>query len=246
MKWGEVIGGAALAALAGMSATGPARAADMTPVARPAPPSTYIPAQFYWTGFYMGAGLGDGWGTSAFVDPLNAGSASPSIKGLLVTGVIGINYQFSTVVVGAEGDFTGAYVNGSATDTGLNVPPTSNSLQTKVFWTASITGRLGWAIDRLLIYGKGGVAFDYDRNTVTISNGAGVLGTFNHVGWTVGGGAEYAVTEHWTARLEYDYLKFASRAFPFSGPAGPGIGAAPTGTVGINLNEIKGIMAYKF
>jgi outer membrane immunogenic protein len=245
MKWGEVIGGAALAAFAALSSTCPAHAADMTPIAaRPAPPSTYIPAQFFWTGFYMGAGLGDGWGTAPFVDPLNAGSASPSINGLLVTGVMGINYQISSVVLGAEGDFTGAFVKGSATDTGIN-PVTNNSLQTKVFWTASITGRLGWAIDRLLIFGKGGVALDYDRNTVTISNGAAAIGTANHAGWTVGGGAEYALTEHWTARLEYDYFKFSSKAFSFSGPAA-GIVATPGGTVGINLNEIKGIMSYKF
>jgi outer membrane immunogenic protein len=246
MKWGEAFGGAALAALAALSATCPAGAADMTPVAaRPAPPSTYIPAQFFWTGFYMGAGFGDGWGTAPFVDPLNAGSASPSIKGLLVTGVMGINYQISSVVLGAEGDFTGAFVKGSAIDTGIN-PATNNSLQTKVFWTASIAGRLGWAIDRLLIYGRGGVAFDYDRDTVTILNGASVLGTTNHVGWTVGGGAEYAITEHWTARLEYDYLKFASKAFAFTGPGAVPITSTPGGLVAINLNEIKAIMSYKF
>jgi outer membrane immunogenic protein len=239
MKWGEVIGGAALAALAALSATCPARAADMTVAPRPAP-STYIPAQFFWTGFYMGAGLGDGWGTAPFVDPLFTGTATPSINGLLVTAVAGINYQFSSVVVGVEGDFTGAFVKGTAVDAPLD------SLQTKVFWTASITGRLGWAIDRLLIYGKGGVAFDYDRDTVTIPNGASVMGTANHVGWTVGGGAEYAITEHWTARLEYDYFKFASKAFSFSGPAAVPAFAMPGGTVGITLNEIKGIMAYKF
>jgi outer membrane immunogenic protein len=244
MKWGEVIGGATLAALAALSATCPAGAADLTPL-RPAPPSTYIPAQFLWTGFYLGAGLGDGWGTAPFVDPLNGGAASPSINGLLVTGVAGINYQISSVVLGTEGDFTGAFVKGSVTDTGVN-PPTNDSLETKVFWTASITGRLGWAIDRLLLYGKGGVAFDYDRSTATISNGAGVTGSANRAGWTVGGGAEYAITEHWTARIEYDYFKFASKAIAFSGPAAPGLGNAPGGTVGINLNEIKGIMAYKF
>jgi outer membrane immunogenic protein len=242
MKWGEVIGGIALAALsASLSASSPAHAADMTPVApRPAPAPGYIPAQFWWTGFYLGGGIGDGWGTAPFIDPLNGtATASPSINGLLVTGVAGINYQFSSVVVGAEGDFTGAFVNGSAND------PTNN-LQTKVLWTASITGRLGWAIDRLLIYGKGGVGFDFDRDIVTAPNGNTVTGTANHIGWTVGGGVEYAITEHWTGRLEYDYFKFTSKAFAFSGPAAVPVFAAPGGAVGINLNEIKGIMAYKF
>ena len=54
---------------------------------------------------------------------------------------------------------------------------------------------------------------------------------------------EYAVTEHWTGRLEYDYLRFASKALTFQGTATPGnVG----GTVGLNLGEIKAIMAYKF
>jgi outer membrane immunogenic protein len=247
MKWGEVIGGAALAALAALSATGPARAADMTPVAPRQAPSTYIPAQFYWTGFYMGAGLGDGWGTAPFIDPLNGASATPSISGFLITGVAGINYQIGSAVLGAEGDFTGDFVKGTANDTTVGPPPTNDSVQTKVFWTASITGRLGWAIDRLLIFGKGGVAFDYDRNTSTNNlSGASVLGTTNHVGWTVGGGAEYAITEHWTARLEYDYLKFASKAFAFTGPGAVPITSTPGGLVAINLNEIKAIMSYKF
>jgi outer membrane immunogenic protein len=244
MKWGEVIGGVALAALGSLSAslmaTSPARAADMTPIAQRPISSGYIPAQFYWTGFYLGAGIGYGWGTAPFVDPFSQASASPSINGFLVSGVTGINYQFSSVVIGVEGDFTGTFVKGTATDA------TGNALKADVFWTASITGRLGWAIDRLLIYGKGGVGFDYDRDTVTIPNGNTVAGTANHVGWTVGGGVEYAITEHWTGRLEYDYFKFASKAIAFSGPAAVPPGSTPGGNVGINLNEIKAIMAYKF
>jgi outer membrane immunogenic protein len=245
MKWGGVIGGSALAALGSLSASLtdslPARAADMTPaVQRSAPASSYIPAQFWWTGFYMGAGIGDGWGTSTFTDPLAPGATgSPSINGFLFSGVMGINYQFSSVVVGVEGDFTGSFANGSAVDTA------GHTLQTRVFWTASITGRLGWAIDRLLIYGKGGVAFDNDRDIAAFPSTASVTGTANHVGWTVGGGAEYAITEHWTARIEYDYFAFSSKAFSFSGPGAPP-GTVSGGAVGINFNEIKGIVAYKF
>jgi outer membrane immunogenic protein len=241
MKWNEVIGGAALAAVASLSASpwvvGSARAADMTPVVQRPATSGYIPAQFLWTGFYLGAGIGGGFGSAPFTDPFSGASASPSINGFLVSGVAGINYQFGSVVVGAEGDFTGAWAKGSAIDA------TGNSLQASVFWTSSITGRLGWAMDRLLIYGKGGVAFDYDRDTVTIPNGNTALGTTYHVGWTVGGGVEYAVTEHWTGRIEYDYLRFASNAFVFKGTASTmGVG----GAVGINLSEVKAIMAYKF
>jgi outer membrane immunogenic protein len=244
MKWGAVTGGVALAALASLpgllSASAPARAADMTPVAPRPATSGYIPAQFFWTGFYIGAGIGGGWGTSSFTDPLAAATASPSLTGFLVSGISGINYQISSVVVGVEGDFTGTWVKGTATDAA------ANNLQTSVFWTSSITGRMGMAFDRLLIYGKGGVGFDYDRDTVTIPNGATTIGSTYRVGWTIGGGVEYAVTDHWTGRIEYDYFRFPAKSFTFSGTANPAIAPNVSGIVGLNVGEIKGIMAYKF
>ena len=243
MKWGRVTGGVALAALASFTAllptSSPARAADMTPVAQ-RPTSSYIPAQFFWTGFYIGAGIGGGWGTATLTDPLFAATASPSLKGFLVSGISGINYQISSVVVGAEADFTGTWVKGSTLDAG------GNNLQTSVFWTSSVTGRLGMAFDRLLIYGKGGVAFDYDRDTVTVPSTATAIGSLYHVGWTVGGGVEYAVTDHWTGRIEYDYLRFASKALTFQGPATPPLVLNVAGTAGLNIGEIKAIVAYKF
>jgi outer membrane immunogenic protein len=230
MKWGAVIGGVALAALASL----PARAADMTPIA-PRATSGYIPAQFLWTGFYLGAGIGYGWGTSTFIDPITGTTASPSPKGFLVGGVTGINYQISSVVLGVEGDFTGVWAKSSA------VNSAGNTLETRIFWTSSITGRLGWAFDRLLIYGKGGVGFDYDRDTVTLPTNAASIGSVYRTAWTVGGGVEYAVTEHWTARVEYDYFKFPVRGLFVAGPAGN-----QNGNIGINFNEAKLIMAYKF
>src|ERR1700688_5057141 len=108
MKWGVVKGGIALAALASLpaslSASSPARGADMTPIAQRPATSGYIPAQFFWTGFYIGAGIGGDWGTASFTDPLPGpfASASPSLKGFLVTGISGINFQISSVVVGVE------------------------------------------------------------------------------------------------------------------------------------------------
>jgi outer membrane immunogenic protein len=235
MKWGAVIGGIVLAALASL----PARAADMTPLGpRAMPTSSYIPAQFYWTGFYLGAGAGGGWGTSTFTDPFSGAVASPSLKGFLVSGVTGVNYQISSVVIGVESNFTGSWAKGSAVDTTLN------NLQASVFWTASITGRFGLAFDRFLIYGKGGAGFDYDRDTVNQpASGGSAIGSTYRAGWTVGGGFEYAITEHWTGRVEYDYFKFPVKGFAFTGSTIPANG---NGTVGINLNELKGIVAYKF
>jgi outer membrane immunogenic protein len=236
MKWGAFIGGVALAALV----TLPARAADMQPIGqRPIPATSgYIPAQFFWTGFYIGAGIGGSWDSATFLDPFTgANTASPTPKGFLFSGISGINYQFSSVVVGAEADFTGTWAKGSAVDA------VNNTLATQVFWTASITGRVGMAFDRLLIYGKGGAAFDYDRDTATLPNGTSDVGSLYRVGWTVGGGVEYAVTDHWTGRVEYDYLRFPAKALSFQGNATPPLVGS---TIGLNISQIKLIMAYKF
>jgi outer membrane immunogenic protein len=245
MKWGAFIGGVALAALA----TFPARAADMQAIGqRPIPATSgYIPAQFFWTGFYIGAGIGGSWDSATFVDPLaGANTASPAPKGFLFSGVSGINYQFSSVVVGVEADFTGTWAKGSDVDAVLD------TLSTQVFWTASIVGRVGMAFDRLLIYGRGGAAFDYDRDTVMAPSTATATGSLYRVGWTLGGGVEYAVTDHWTARFEYDYLRFPAKALSFQGNAVPGVGpgglvaGSVNSTIGLNISEIKLIMAYKF
>jgi outer membrane immunogenic protein len=240
MKWGAVIGGVALAALASM----PASAADMTVSPRRVPISGYIPAQFFWTGFYIGAGVGGGWGTSTITDPFNGSlSVSPSLKGVIIDGVSGINYQINSWVLGVEANFDGPWIKGSTSD----VPPAPalpNSLKTEVLWTASVTGRVGMAFDRLLVFGKGGVGFDNDRDTIVQGGtGVAVVGSIFRAGWTIGGGVEYAVTEHWTGRLEYDYFRFPARGLTFQGnTALTQVG----GTVGLNLGELKGVMSYKF
>jgi outer membrane immunogenic protein len=239
MKWGAVIGGVAFAAIAALpaslSVSLPAQAADVAIGPRPSapPPSTYIPAPFFWTGFYVGVAAGYGWGHAPFTGPTDSTSVSAPVKGFVAGGVTGINYQIGWAVFGVEGDFLYNSVKGSVLDSSFN------NLETNVFWTASLTARFGVAFDRLLVYGKGGGAFDYDRDLVTFDKGGSSTGSINHAGWTVGGGTEYAITEHWTGRIEYDYFKFASKGVMFTGTHTGG------GIVGLNLNQIKLVAAYK-
>jgi outer membrane immunogenic protein len=238
-KWMVVIGGVAPAVLATWSA----HAADLTPYPAPPPPS-YIPARYLWTGFYLGVAAGGGFGTASFFDPFNGGTTgSNSLSGFLVGGYTGLNYQINYVVLGVEGDFTGSWAHGTTADTA------GDAFKTEVLWTASVTGRFGVAFDRVLLFGKGGAAFTYHRDTVTLATttGQSPIGSAYPVGWTVGGGLDWAVTDHWIARLEYDYLHFPTRAVFLSAPALAGAGvAAGSAQVGVNLNEVKGGIAYKF
>src|SRR4029077_15020691 len=96
---------------------------------------------------------------------------------------------------------------------------------------ATFTGRIGAAVDRALIYVKGGVAWDRDR--FNISNVAlPPLGTAfssslsdDRTGWTLGMGVEYAFTNSWSAKIEYDYMDFGNKRYNFP-TAGAGIAVA--------------------
>jgi outer membrane immunogenic protein len=67
---------------------------------------------------------------------------------------------------------------------------------------ASIRGRLGFAVDNLLIYATGGVAFaDADASTFEIGDFEANV-DFDDIGGVVGGGLEFAVSDHFTIRAE--------------------------------------------
>jgi outer membrane immunogenic protein len=50
-------------------------------------------------------------------------------------------------------------------------------------------------------------------NLNTFNNFSGSCGNHNAGGWVVGAGFEYAFTNNWTVKLEYDYLGLGNRSF---------------------------------
>ena len=79
----------------------------------------------------------------------------------------------------------------------------------------SIRGRAGFAVDRALFYATGGAAF----TSFNYSNSNGDSSSNARVGYTVGGGIEYAVTNDWSVRAEYRYSAFGTftDALPITG-----------------------------
>lgn len=74
-----------------------------------------------------------------------------------------------------------------------------------------MAARVGVAIeDRVLVYAKGGMAYAnlklgiYDKNLLGLTIDASKRKTY--VGWTLGGGLEYGVTQNWTVKGEYLYI----------------------------------------
>jgi outer membrane immunogenic protein len=213
----SVLGGAAASLL-----TISAFAADLG--VRPAPLQPVIPP-FSWTSCYAGVHAGGGWGkkdvtdtVGIFSDPAIAGysSASVDVTGYMLGGQIGCNYQFApTWVVGIEGAASGGNI--SKTEN-FFVPSNSDtaSFRSTTDFLASITGRIGYAFDRWMVYGKGGVALVGDRYHADDVQGVYFFdASENRIGWTAGAGVEWAFTPEWSVKLEYDYYGFGTRSLLF-------------------------------
>jgi outer membrane immunogenic protein len=206
--------------------TAPAVAADL-------PLKSEVPVipRFAWTGCYLGGHVGGGKGSKDMTDPVllvqdsliapgtttGITTVSTSPVGAVLGGEIGCDYQFSSnVVIGIEGSASGTTMRGS-TLVGLPAgnPGDVALVQANNDFLASVTGRIGYAFDTVLIYGRGGFAVAGDKYNVSGGTFAGggpfdFQGLDNRYGWIVGGGVDWAFTRHWSMNIEYDYYKFGS------------------------------------
>src|SRR5262249_56032982 len=141
-------------------------------------------------------------------------------------GKVGGNYKSGSWVFGAEGDASGATLKGSSacasTSFFIGALPPANC-KVKVEGVGTIAARLGVAFDRVLVYGKGGAAWASDKYSLT-SVTPTLLPTFNgsetRWGWMVGAGLEYAFYDNWSAKIEYNYMGFATSNLQFTDPTG--------------------------
>jgi len=211
----------AAAGLLAAAMTVQATAADLpTPYKAP-----LYSAPFNWTGFYVGINGGYAWGTSSWsAGGLATGDFDPA--GAMVGGTIGYNLQTSQLVFGIEGDLAYSWLKG-----------TNNTAccETRNDWFATVRGRLGYAIDRLMPYVTGGAAFG-DIKMTPVGGGSE---TATNVGWTVGGGVEYAFMGAWSAKVEYLYVDLGSAT----------CSAATCGVdtdVSLTTNIVRGGVDYHF
>lgn len=157
-----------------------------------------------WTGFYIGGQVGYLWGQSDHSFPVNAPSDNSDPKGAVYGAHIGYNHQFDAIVVGVEGDVEKTRADGSFNNTTGDTSSGSAEINSQ----ASVRGRLGYAIGEFLPYVTGGVAYaDYDFGGGP-SGGPCCGYSETLVGWTLGGGLEYAISTRFSARLEYRYTDF--------------------------------------
>lgn len=219
-----LLAGAAIGALIVGSAAFAADLAASAPVYKATP----MPPAFSWAGFYLGVEGGGAWGHSRHRSDVGDITSSFNLSGGLVGGTYGTNWQFGSWVLGMESDYSWSGLKGSA----VEMPIPSNTATTKQIWVGFDRGRIGYAWDRWLVFAAGGLA----ESTIEADT-TGPAGTLSQskfrLGWTAGGGVEWAFAPQWSAKLEYLHADFASHT-SYLNPAPAGFTNRANG---LTLNE---------
>jgi outer membrane immunogenic protein len=243
------------AALATMAV--PASAADM--LVKKAPPRAPLPV-WSWTGFYIGGHIGGAWAKSDwFEDAALSGAGGPfpgfqdasiSSSSFIGGGQIGYDYQTGWAVFGIQADADLASLNGTVRGTGQNCFPQVGVFQScaaNIKSMGTVTGRVGAAVDRALLYVLGGLAWEHERLENGALFAAPVL--FRSVttrdGWTLGAGLEYALAGNWSAFVQYNYMFFGTRDLQFTTALSDGL-PPETENVRDHINVIKAGINYRF
>jgi outer membrane immunogenic protein len=213
-----------------------AHAADLAPHYTKA--AAAAGAAWDWSGFYLGADVGGASqttssGHSEFFESAdgspNPESQAPSSSGVIGGVHLGYNWQMAHVVLGVEGDWQWTQASYSfcrKTDF-FGLPCSDHGLgfvnvQSETRGIGTVRGRIGYAFDRVLVYGTGGVAFADLRGAITAdcrvagcaSDGTRNLSTANFstlkTGWVAGVGAELMLSPNWIVRSEYLHVDVGS------------------------------------
>lgn len=181
----------AAAILAAASST--ALAADVVYEEPAAPYTPPVVTVYDWTGAYIGIQGGYVWTN------LSDATFDEDFDGGTLGAHVGANWQHGNVVFGVEGDINYTWNENDYIIGGFPVEVGTD-------WAGSIRARLGYAMDRTLLYATGGLALANGYvNVVGVGEESDTL-----TGWTLGAGVEHAFTDNWSARLEYRYSDYGS------------------------------------
>jgi len=193
----------AAAAFAAALGIGGAQAADLNGGSMKDAPA-YVPG-VNWSGFYLGGHVGGAWSDNKvtnYNEPADT-SFTSSTSGVFGGAQLGYNVQRNNFVFGVEADLGGMDLDHAT----AQAIATYIVAKTAPGFYADVTGRLGFAADRMLIYGKGGYAY-YGGSLSVTDIGEATTKVTGIDGWTAGGGLEYSINPAWSAKVEYQYFDF--------------------------------------
>jgi len=179
---------------------------------------------YNWTGAYVGGFAGTVWGEQDwFTHEINTRDV-PEFRGYLLGGQAGYNVQRGRIVYGIEGDYGWSNAKGGTSCAGGDTP-FFLTCEAEVNSLASLTARVGHTWGRALFYVKGGLAAG--EATVQTSHNANVPVPPSNtpvngeskwlLGWTLGTGMEFALTDRWSAKAEYNYYDLGQESYRIDG-----------------------------
>lgn len=148
---------------------------------------------YSWAGPYLGGNIGWDWGS------VDNNPTRPS--GLVGGAQAGYNWQTGPWVFGIEGDLEATGASDTFAPWKFSNP-----------WFGTVRGRAGYALNNILFYGTGGLAFgELSGQTFGLSE------SHTNAGWTVGLGAEVGFARNWSAKVEYLYVDLNDSNFVITG-----------------------------
>jgi outer membrane immunogenic protein len=195
-----------------------------------------VAAVWSWSGFYVGAHAGYGWGhdPSAASVPFAEVNETDLILPVMMNGPnshgyvggfqAGANWQSGRILGGLEIDLSTTGIKGSTSASGFDVfgSPVAGSRTEKFDLLGSARARLGYLVSPdLWLYGTGGLAWTRFEQTVMDQNLNGtIIATAPswRFGWVAGAGGELRLwNSNWLARLEYLHYDFGNSGSIFQG-----------------------------
>ncbi len=220
----------------------------------PLPPLIYksLPARYGydWTGIYFGTD--GGFGLTMLSGTLSDATATPlapynyRVQGPVAGLFTGGNYQINQIVMGVEGDWQWSNLIGNnQTLAPLGAagvfPGGPFTISTTVKDYAAVRGRIGYALDRFLVFGTGGWAWGNPSTSYALTGAAPfVTNGGSSTGWTAGLGVDYGFTDSVFGRLEYRYTSLGTSAF---------VSTATNSAAGpdrLPISDLRAGLAYKF
>ncbi len=138
------------------------------------------------------------------------------MNGAFYGGLVGYNWQSGSVVLGVEAGLNGTDFDGHVTC--ANIADCHRQLE----YYASVTGRLGYAMDNMMFYGFGGVAWGKVETKTSVLgtpvddlwtgvDSVGFDNTATHVGWTAGVGLDFALSDRFVVGIEYAHVDLGEK-----------------------------------
>ena len=157
--------------------------------------------------------------------------ATSTSTAALIGGTVGYNVQLSTVVVGLEGDIDWSSIKGSTTTNCVSHLRDQQHLARH----GARPHRLRLRPLPALFHRRRGL-----RRRQRLGRAASAASAQTKVGWTGGGGLEYAFVDNWSAKLEYLYVDLGKATCNAACSGGDPF------DVTFTTNIVRGGVNYKF